>query len=253
MLRLRSSSHTSIPPPLAVEAIWLDGKLIVAPLCFRQSEVRATEYAPPHPARTSGAARSKPHLRTCTFRRLAPSNRPHVAREENGERRAEAERGRAEDRLARPCSLRHRPGDREPERGQDERTERVVGRDARQLLLRDLLLERRVPEDREDLDADPGERGGRDDDGERSGDREREQERNREEKAERRREERPLEAEAQEDEPAGEEAERPRGEDEPPAGRAAEVGLRDRRAGHPPPAPLPRALPGETGHDPPPP
>src|SRR5919199_4703843 len=161
MLRLRSSSHTSIPPPLAVEAIWLDGKLIVAPLCFRQCEVRAPEHAPPHPARTSGAARSKPHLRTCTFRRLAPSNRPHVAREEDGERRAEAERGRAEDRLARPRSLRHRPGDREPERGQDERAEPVVRRDARELLLRDLLLERRVPEDREELYPDPRKRGAR--------------------------------------------------------------------------------------------
>src|SRR5207302_111352 len=96
MFRLRWSSHTSIPPPLADSPIGLVGNLMtVAPLCFRHAEVRASEYdPPPQPARTSGAVRSRLHRRTCIFAILAPANGAHIAREEDRERRAEAERRR---------------------------------------------------------------------------------------------------------------------------------------------------------------
>src|SRR5437588_2054797 len=234
MFRLRWSSHTSIPPPLADSPIGLVGNLMtVAPLCFRHAEVRASEYdPPPQPARTSGAARSRLHRRTCIFAILAPANGAHIAREEDRERRAEAERGRAEDRRARPRRLRYRPGDREPERDQSDRAEAVVGGYPRELLLRDLLLDGGVPEDPEDLDPDPGHGGARDHPGERRGHGEDEQERDREQEAERRREEQPVGTEAQQEESADDQPDRLRRENQAPARRAAEVSLRDRRAEH---------------------
>ncbi len=55
-----------------------------------------------------------------------------------------------------PTCAGDRPGDGRPERDEDERTERVVGADARPRRLRDLLLEDREPEREVDRERRPG-------------------------------------------------------------------------------------------------
>src|SRR5215204_3262017 len=156
--------------------------------------------------------------------------RADVAHEQDGERRDQADRGGADQRLARADQVGDRSRGRQPERDERERAERVVRGDTGELVRGDLLLDRRVPEDAEDLVADPGQQREREHGNQRERHGKPEQDRDAEEVAERGRQQDPSRAESQQQQPAGDQADARRRQDQAPAGRAAEMLLRDHGA-----------------------
>ncbi len=126
----------------------------------------------------------------------------------------------------------HRPGDGRAERDEDKRTEGVVRVHARELVGRNLLLHRNVPEDAEDLDAESS-REGRERDHDRWG-RHGEQEDRQCHREDRQRgdEQQPVRPISQCEHPAEDEACRLGGEDEAPRRGAAEIVVRHERPQH---------------------
>ena len=87
--------------------------------------------------------------------RIEPAQVPHVRHTDHRERRNDDDDGRPDQRVRDPDRARDRSHDGDSDRDQREGAEHVVRADARELLVRNVLLERRVPEDAVELGPIP--------------------------------------------------------------------------------------------------
>src|SRR4051794_30875152 len=140
--------------------------------------------------------------------------RADVSHEQDRERRDQADRGGADQRLARADQVGDRPRGGQPERDERERAERVVRGHAGELVLGDLLLDGRVPQDAEDLVPDPGQQREREQRNQRERHGKPEEDRDAEEVAQRGRQQDPSRAEPQQQHAAGDQADARSGKDQ---------------------------------------